>query len=109
KVVGLKNNRLQPGTPLELQDYTGASGQIWAFDGDTLMLAASRQLVVEVFNGRTPRGTPIVLGRRDVDDSEFWRFISVSGGYVKPTNGFVRVPEEKDLRTALREATDGTV
>ena len=35
-------------TPLEAQPYTGAPGQIFALDGDRIILAAERDLVVEV-------------------------------------------------------------
>ncbi len=108
-MIGATANDLRPGVRLELQDYTGAAGQIWAFDGDTFILKANRSLVAEVQNGRTPRGTAVVLGGRDLDDAEFWRLIAVDGTDKKPTSGFVRVPQETDLRTALKEASWGTV
>jgi hypothetical protein len=109
KVIGVTANDLTAGMPLELQDYTGAAGQIWAFDGDSLMLQADRSLVAEVHQGRTPRGTRVVLGSRDLDEPELWRFIAVDGTDKKPTTAFVRVPQDKDLRTALSQATWGTV
>jgi hypothetical protein len=51
KVVGVPANGLRPGVRLELQNFTGAAGQVWAFDGDTLLLRASRNLVAEVHFG----------------------------------------------------------
>jgi len=69
KVVGVLANDLVEGVRLQLQTYTGATGQIWVLDGDSLILKARRSLVAEVKYGRTPRGTPVVLGRRDLDDS----------------------------------------
>ena len=79
KVVGVLANDLVEGARLQLQNYTGAAGQIWVLDGDSLILKARRTLVAEVKYGRTPRGTPVVLGRRDLDDSEFWTFAAVDG------------------------------
>src|SRR5437899_1650431 len=53
---------------LEVQDYAnGATGQIFALDGDSIILAADRNLVVEVQNNRGSKGTPLVLGHRDLD------------------------------------------
>jgi hypothetical protein len=79
--------------PLEVQSYTGSAGQIFALDGDSIILAADRNLVVEVQNHRGANGTPLVLGRRDLDDSEFWTFTATDGSAKRPTNGFVRISQ----------------
>src|SRR5262245_61858648 len=79
--------------PLEVQSYTGSEGQIFALDGDSVILAADRNLVIEVQNHRGANGTPLVLGHRDLDDSEFWTFTSTDGKARKPTSGFVRISQ----------------
>ncbi len=118
KVIGIATSFLIaqaglaiPETPLELQDEVedGNGGQVFALDGDSIILAADRDLVVKVKNGRGANLTPLVLGRRDLDDSEFWTFVAVDGTDQRPTSGFVRVPQEKDLGSALGEAGWGTV
>jgi hypothetical protein len=80
-------------TSLEVQPYTDppGPGQIFALDGDGIILAEGRNLVVEVQNNRGANRTPLVLGRRDLDDSEFWAFAATDGSGKRPTSGFVRV------------------
>src|SRR5262245_3851695 len=102
--------------PLEVQSYTGSEGQIFALDGDSIILAADRNLVVEVQNHRGANGTPLVLGHRDLDDSEFWAFNATDGSARKPTSGFKRVPRAQDDRpladqfaSFVNEAVPGTV
>ena len=129
KVIGVKQtlvNRDVPATepaaaaapvpeiPLELQNQANpltifSRGQIFALDGDSIILAADHTLVVKVQNGRGANRTPLVLGRRDLADNEFWRFSAVDGSNAKPTSGFVRVPQEKDFASAVQQATPGTV
>jgi hypothetical protein len=79
--------------PLEVQPYTGSPEQIFALDGDSMILAADRNLVVEVQNHRGKNQTPLVLGRRDLDDSEFWTFTATDGSNRRPTSGFVRISQ----------------
>src|SRR5262245_1712980 len=106
--------------PLEVQSYTGSQGQIFALDGDSVILAADRNLVVEVQNHRGANGTPLVLGHRDLDDSEFWTFTATDGSARKPTSGFVRISQtdnsadgelraRADFLTAVFGAKWGTV
>jgi hypothetical protein len=106
------------GVPLQLQTLDYSPGQRWTFDGDTLMSAADPTLVAAVMNGRTPRGTPVVLKRRDLAVSEFWRFVALDGSNMKPHGGFVRVPAdpglqrqtpEEQLQNAVNAAQWGTV
>ena len=119
KYIGVAGGFLAAGARLELQDYTGGAGQIFALDGDSiivvndLLLAGvhvtrNRDLVVEVQNARGASGTPLVLGARDLNDSEFWDFNAVDGSYRAPTSGFVRVPEV-DFLTALAQSHWGSV
>jgi hypothetical protein len=112
KLIGVAGNFLVAQAPLVLQDYdpgTIPAGQIFALDGDSIILAANRELVVEAKNGRGGNGTPLVLGNRDIEDAEFWDFMAVSGNYEKPTDGFVRVPQEKSLVAAVQDARWGDV
>src|SRR5262249_4222123 len=86
--------------PLEVQSYTDppGPGQIFLLDGDSIILAADRNLVIEVQNNRGANGTPLVLGHRDLDDSEFWTFTATDGSAKRPTGGFKRVPQAQDHR-----------
>ncbi len=108
-------------TPLETQVFTHSPGQIFALDGDSIILAADRNLVVEVENNRGRNHTPLVLGRRDLADSEFWDFIA-GGSSLRPTSGFRSVstarelarllpefPPEPDTPAAAAQAKPGTV
>ena len=122
KYIGVAGGALAEGAPLELQDYTGREGQIFALDGDSLIavrystdpdgvfVIRNWDFVVEVKNGRSLGGTPLVLGHRDLNEREFWDFNSVDGSYRAPTSGFVRVPqEEMDFFVALAKAHWGSV
>jgi hypothetical protein len=107
--IGVVANVLIERVPLELQDFNGGPGQVFVLDGDSIILAADRELVVEVRNGKGANGTPLVLGRRDLNDSEFWDFTAADGTPVSPTDGFVRVHNATELETALAAAGWGTV
>ena len=93
--------------PLELQNeasrLTAASAnQIFALDGDSIILAANPNLVVKVQNNRGADRTPLVLGRRDLADSEFWTFTAADGSGVRPTSGFVRISQVNPLEDATK-------
>ncbi len=89
-------------TPLETQFFTNSPGQIFALDGDSIILAADRDLVVEVENNRGRNLTPLVLGRRDLADSEFWDFIAL-GSSPRPTSGFRSESTAEKLAELLPE------
>ena len=111
-VVGVASNALIAQAPLELQSLVkGAptSGQIFTLDGDSIILAADRNLVVELANARGADGTRLVLGQRDLDDPEFWTFVTPAGNPAPPTSGFVRVTNAGELTTALANGRRGTV
>ncbi len=80
-----------------------ASGQIFALDGDSIILAADRTRVVQVQNNRCENRTPLVLGPRNLADAEFWTFVATDRSNRKPTSGFVRVPQEKDFVKAISD------
>ena len=86
-----------------------AAGQIFTLDGDSIILAADRTKVVKVQGNRGRDRTPLVLGRRDLADNEFWTFVATDKSNRKPTSGFVRVPQEKDFARAVNDARWGTV
>ena len=98
------------GAPVQLQDRSGGREQIFALDGDSIMLAADRGMVLEARSAKGAVGTPIVLGRRDLDDSEFWDFVAVDGSQRPPTNGFVSVSNAQEFGVVLsKTAHFGTV
>jgi FG-GAP-like repeat len=121
KVIGVRGNALIEQAPLELQDYNGSAGQIFELDGDSVILAADRNLVVESQRARGANWTPLVLGARDLADGEFWEFISSDGSNRRPTRGFVRISQvdnfdnggelqaRLDFLDAVRNARWGTV
>jgi hypothetical protein len=133
KVIGVKDDPVifptaagpeagvapEPEKPLELQNEASrltilSRPQVFALDGDSIILAANRNLVVQVQNNRGANRTPLVLGPRNLADAEFWTFTATGplGAAFKPTNGFVRVGPlqgQKDLASAVSEARWGTV
>ena len=95
---------------------TSGAGQIFALDGDSIILVADRTRVVKVLNNRGQDKTPLVLGSRDLADNEFWTFVATDKSGRYPTSGFVRVASTADfLRYVLgnsrgiRPAGPGTV
>src|SRR5262245_5687203 len=98
-------------TPLEVQPYDvrRLEEQTFVLDGDSIILAADRSLVVEVQNNRGANRTPLVLGKRDLDDSEFWTFTASDGSGIRPTSGFVQVTQAYEFEQALEKPTPGTV
>ena len=109
KCIGAGGNFIVPNVPLQLQDCNGSRGQIFALDGDSIIFANERRFVVEVRNARSQNSTPLVVGERDLDDSEFWSFIATDGTGARPTSGFVRVSNAFELFWALQEAQWGSV
>ena len=109
KVVGVAGNFLVEQAPLELQDETRLPAQVFALDGDSIILAADRNLVVKVKNGRGANLTPLVLGRRDLADSEFWDFNATDGSDIDPTRGFFRVGTLCQFWNAMQIAAWGSV
>jgi hypothetical protein len=116
KVIGAMLNIVGPDIPLELQDYKASAGQIFELDGDSIILAANRDLVVEVHRSRNANHTPLILGYRDLDDAEFWRITASDRSELRPTRGFIRISQDKgelhaqyDFLKAVGGARWGTV
>ena len=98
------------GAPVQLQTRTAGREQVFALDGDSIMLAADRGLVLKARGAKGASGTPVVLGRRNLDDSEFWDFRAVDGSERPPTHGFVSVSNAQELVAVLSNiAHFGTV
>jgi hypothetical protein len=101
---------------------------VFALDGDSIILESSRpcvtesvtsgpnlpssvlcshpppaQLVVQVQNARGANGTPLIVGPRNLADSEFWDFLATDDSGANPTTGFVRVAKMADLLSAMSQ------
>jgi FG-GAP-like repeat len=112
KVIGVKGNIPASGAALELQDQNSSSGQIFQLDGDSIISAANRSLVVQVQNNRGANRTPLILAARELKDAEFWTFSAVDGSSAFPTSGFVSLPTSTtmaQLTAALQNASFGSV
>lgn len=101
---------------LELQDEHDrntvfSAAQIFSLDGDSIMLAANRKMVVKVQNARGTSRTPLVLGQRNLADAEFWTFTPTDGSAKRPTSGFVRVAaaDAEKFENDVESAKPGTV
>jgi hypothetical protein len=91
---------------LELQEKADhltpeARNQVFALDGDSIILAANRDFVVKIKNARGADRTPLIAGRRKLADSEFWEFNAVDGSDKDPSSGFVRVTTREELVVAM--------
>jgi hypothetical protein len=108
---------------LELQPLAQAfsperANQIFALDGDSIILTASRpcmnsdqatspcpspppEIVVQVQNGRGANFSPIVAAERRLASFEFWDFNAVDGSGRFPTSGFVTVSSNQALWNAI--------
>jgi len=89
-----------------------ARNQIFTLDGDSIILASSRpcvstdstpcpppppELVVQTQNAQGGNWTPLIVGPRNLTDSEFWDFNAIDGSGRFPTHGFVRVTTDGEL------------
>ena len=103
------------GRPLELQTCSGSSRQRFALDGDAILMGAqtsghvTREFVIEPERGLTANRTPLVVGTREVNDAEYFRFRPVEGGERRPHSGFMTAGQEVTLDRALALAKWGTV
>jgi hypothetical protein len=114
--VGVRGGGVAAGSVLELQTciQPPPPAQRFAFDGDTLFIGrqasgvVDRSLVIETQAGRGYNWTPLVVGTRDVTDSEYFRFLATDGTQRSPHSGFFRVTNEADLDARIH-AGWGTV
>jgi hypothetical protein len=118
KVIGIHNPQVNTGAApaaaapveyaLELQVPANRidpayRNQVFALDGDSILLAADHSLVAQVKNGRGAIGTPIVVAARNLADSELWSFEATDGTDQDPTSGFIRVSNLATLLTAITQ------
>lgn len=88
--------------------------QVFVLDGDSIILASDRSMVVQVQNSHAVNGTPLILAPRELKDAEFWTFSSGYYSSAQPTTGFVHVAQDPSgapdaFINAVNNATDGTV
>ena len=100
--------------PLELQNEADLNTifsrtQIFALDGDSIIWAANRDLVVKVQNARGANRTPLVVSTRNLSDEELWDFTATDGSAARPTTGFVHPTQASEFVDKLNHATWGTV
>lgn len=96
------------GAALVLQTCSNATNQVFAFDGDSILLDSNLGLAVQLKDGVTKAGTPLVLGARTLGDSELWDMTAIDQSGRRPTSGFKPVSNVADLQTALANGP-GTV
>jgi hypothetical protein len=80
------------------------ANQIFALDGDSIILESSRpcvnsasnlcpppppQLVIQVQNARGANFSPLAAGERNLADNEFWDFVPLPDSQPYPTQGFI--------------------
>jgi FG-GAP-like repeat len=120
KCIGTVANAVLRNIPLQVQDCGGIpkKGPIWGWepiaqvfrwDGDSIIPAADGSLVVQPLNGFAANGTQLVLGNRDLSDTEFWTASAVDRTARKLITSLILVPQEKDLPSALKGAGWGTI
>ena len=130
--IGARGGAAVAGAALEMQVCNGSGAQQFALDGDSIIAGyrpglqrsfaaitfpnavqpIARQLVAKPLNDVTNAKTPIVLGPRQLTESEYFRFVPTDGSNRKPHSGFVTPPADGGaLRDALapQNATWGTV
>jgi hypothetical protein len=93
-----------------------SGNQIFALDGDSIILASSRpcintdntlcsppppQFVVQVQKARGANRSPLVVAMRNLADSEFWDFTALDGSGKYPTSGFVQVATNDQLWNSI--------
>jgi hypothetical protein len=106
---------------LELQNYdpilATTANQVFWLDGDSIILASNRaclspgstipcspplpELVLQLQNARGANGSPLVVGQRNLADSEFWDFNAIDNSAKYPTGGFMAVATNYDLWNAV--------
>src|SRR5262249_18268905 len=77
--------------------------QVFALDGDSILLASNRNLVAQALNNRGANGTPVGVAPRNLADAEFWDFAAVDGSGRDPTSGFIRASTVSALLNAITQ------
>ena len=76
--------------------------QVFALDGDSILLASNRNLVAQALNNRgANKEPPVGVAARTLADAEFWDFEAVDGSGRDPTSGFIRVSTRDALFNAI--------
>ncbi len=114
--LGVRGGTVAAARALELQACNASlPTQRFALDGDTIFVGTQasgrvvRDLVVEVDHGRGANRTPLVVGTRELDDAEDFRFGATSFAALFPTSGFKMVMSRGDLDRALAASHWGSV
>jgi hypothetical protein len=97
------------GAAVRLEPCSDAPTQIFALDGDSIILDAKPELVVHLSNAITKQGTPIALRERWLGDDELWDFVPPAGTVASPTRGFVTVSDTASFVLALAAAGPNSV
>lgn len=104
----------RPWNSLHGAASSNPANQIFAYDGDSIILESSRpcvnsdlskkvcpapppQLVIQIQNARGANGSPLVAGVRNLADHEFWDFVPVRG-FGFPTKGFTVTPIDTNAK-----------
>jgi hypothetical protein len=77
--------------------------QVFALDGDSIILVSNRSLVAQAKDNRSTNGTPVIMGARNLSYAEFWDFTAVTGADEDPTSGFIRVSSRDTLLNAITQ------
>jgi hypothetical protein len=107
--IGTDSNTPAAGSALTLEACGNQAGEIFALDGDSILLDSNLDLAVQLKGGVTKSRTALVLGARMVSDFELWDAVAVDGSTRRPTSGFVSVSTPTALQQALANAGPGTV
>src|SRR5262245_12620684 len=120
KVIGIHNPGASTGAvassaaltyALELQTPAkpidpAFRNQLFALDGDSILLASNRNLVAQVQNSRGANGTPVIVATRHLADAEFWDFVAIDGSDQDPTSGFIRASSRDTLLNAIVQVNE---
>jgi hypothetical protein len=79
------------GAAVALQPCSTSTQQIFDLDGDSIILDANPDLVVQLKDETTKAGTLVALGRRLLSDVELWDILSLDIPARPPTTGFITV------------------
>jgi hypothetical protein len=101
-VYGLE---LQARNTLTAITAMGQRNQVFVLDGDSMILASNRNLVVQVQNGQGANGSPVVVAQRNLADSEFWDFNAIDGSSRFPTSGFATATTADELSSLVSTAS----
>ena len=113
--VRAPDGQVMAGRVIELQLCDGTPRQRFAIDGDAILMGeqpsghVTREFVIEPDRHLTANRTLLVVGTREVNDAEYFRFRPVEGGERRPHSGFMTAGQEVTLNRALQLAKWGTV